>query len=107
MTYSVLLTQGAERDLEEIFHFVAERDGDDAAGELLETLVTTCESLHRSPERGSYPKQLLAIGMTDFRQLLAKPYRLIYRLAVDEVIVYLIAHERRDFQTLLEQRLLR
>lgn len=44
--------------------------------------------------------------MREFRQVNFKPYRLIYRVVGNDVIVYIIADGRRDMQSLLERRLL-
>ncbi len=58
------------------------------------------------PERGSYPKELLALGIREYRQAHFKPYRLIYRVSGKQVIIYIIADGRRDMQTLLTRRML-
>lgn len=38
--------------------------------------------------------------------MLSKPYRLIYRIVGEAIVVYLIADGRRDMQSLLARRLL-
>ena len=58
------------------------------------------------PERGSYPKELVGLGIKEYRQTFFKPYRVIYRVTGSQVIVYLIADGRRDMQTVLARRLL-
>jgi toxin ParE1/3/4 len=63
-------------------------------------------SLSESPDRGVYPKELLALGIRDYREIFFKPYRVIYRVAGDVVHVFLIADGLRDMQTLLQRRLL-
>ena len=63
-------------------------------------------SLSESPERGTYPKELLALGIRDYREIFFKPYRVIYRVMGDKVHVLLIVDGRRDMQTLLQRRLL-
>jgi len=64
------------------------------------------ESLSTHPERGSYPKELSALGIREYRQRFYKPYWIIYRVIGKRVYIYLIADGRRDFQTLLARRLL-
>jgi toxin ParE1/3/4 len=64
------------------------------------------ESLATHPERGSYPKEISALGSREYRQRFYKPYRIIYRVIGKRVYIYLIADGRRDFQTLLARRLL-
>lgn len=58
-----------------------------------------------NPERGSRPKELLALGIREYRQVFFKPYRAIYRVIGRRVYVYLVADGRRDMQTLLARRL--
>jgi len=64
------------------------------------------QSLATFPERGSHPKELLQLGIRDYRQTYFKPYRVIYRVVGQRVYVYLIVDGRRDMQTLLARRLL-
>jgi toxin ParE1/3/4 len=58
------------------------------------------------PERGSYPKELVSLGIKEYRQTFFKPYRVIYRATGSQVIIYLIADGRRDMQSVLARRLL-
>ena len=53
-----------------------------------------------------YPKELLSLGIRDYRQTFFKPYRMIYRVVERRVYVYLIVDARRDMQTRLARRLL-
>jgi toxin ParE1/3/4 len=66
----------------------------------------TFKGLSESPERGSYPKELLTLGIREYRQIFFKPYRVIYRIMGDRAYVLLIADGRRDMETLLQRRLL-
>ena len=106
MRYEVLLTEGAERDLEAIYDYVADFDSPASAGHVLDKLLETVETLMTSPERGSHPKELLVLGIRDYRQIFFKPYRVIYCVVEQRVYVYLIADGRRDMQSLLARRLL-
>ncbi len=104
--FEVLLTADAALDLEEIHDFIAEHDDPAKAAYVLDRIEQALESLAAYPERGSHPKELLALGMREYRQTSFKPYRLIYRVAGRRVIVYLIADGRRDMSALLARRLL-
>lgn len=104
--YSVLLTHGAEADLEALHAYLAEHRSPEDADRLLETLLQRVETLEAFPERGAVPGELVALGISEFRQLLIRPYRLFYRMIGRQVYVVLIADGRRDMQTLLQQRLL-
>lgn len=102
----VLLTAGAEQDLEAIHDSIAEFDSSRSAEHVLRRLLQVADGLSRTPQRGSYPRELLALGIKAYRQALFKPYRLIYRVSGDQVIVHLITDGRRDMQALLARRLL-
>lgn len=104
--YKVLLTAGAERDLEDLYGYIAEYDSLSNAEYVLDRLTQVAESLATFPERGSHPQELLALGIREYRQSLFKPYRVIYRVIGKQVIIYLIADGRRDMQSLLSRRLL-
>lgn len=104
--FEVLLTEGAEQDLEAIHNYISEFDGIDKANAVLDAMLPAIENLSQHPERGSYPKELAGLGIKEFRQTFFKPYRVIYRVTKSKVIIYLIADGRRDMQTLLARRLL-
>ena len=141
MSYKVLLTRSAERDLEEIYDYIAGNDTQGNADHVLDkltgmavaepampvslsptlsrkrarertnrcanfTLPEAAESLAAFPERGAYPKELLVLGIREYRQAHFKPYRLIYRVIGKQVFIYMIADGRRDIQTLLSRRML-
>jgi toxin ParE1/3/4 len=104
--YDVPVTEGAERDLESIYDYIAEFDSTANANYVLDRLLKVAESLAIFPERGSYPKELIALGIRDYRQTSFKPYGVIYRVLGQKVYIYLIADSRRQMQSLLTRRLL-
>jgi len=104
--YPVLLTRGSEQDLESIYDYIAEFDSPANAGYVLDRLMKAVEGLATFPERGSFPKELLALGVKEYRQTFFKPYRMIYRVIDKRVYVHVIADGRRDMQSLLARRLL-
>ena len=102
----VLLTAGAEQDLEAIHDYIAEFDCEASANRVLDQMTEVVESLSRFPERGNYPKELVALGIKEYRQVSFKPYRAIYRVIGDQVIIYVITDGRREMQSVLARRLL-
>lgn len=105
MRYTVYITLAAWRDLEEITDWVAENDSPAHANFLLDRLLQTAESVAESPHRGSRPAELPAGINAEFRQFFFKPYRIVYKIAEDRVIIYLIADGRRSLQSILLRRL--
>ena len=106
MPFAVLLTTDAARDLEDLYQYIAVHDAPGKADHVLTNIEKVFGGLSESPERGVYPKELLALGIRDYREIFFKPYRVIYRVAGDVGHVLLIADGRRDMQTLLQRRLL-
>lgn len=104
--FEVLLTEGAEQDLEAIHDYISEFDCVANANYVLDELMGVVESLSKLPERGSYPKELVGLGIKEYRQTFFKPYRVIYPVTGNQVIIYLIADGRRDMQSVLARRLL-
>lgn len=106
MRYKVLLTAGAESDLDALHGYLAEHDSPARANYVLDRLMEVAESLATFPERGSHPRELSALGIREYRQTYFKPYRVIYRVIGKQVIIYVIVDGRRDMQSLLSRRLL-
>ncbi|MEK7342344.1 MAG: type II toxin-antitoxin system RelE/ParE family toxin [Pseudomonadota bacterium] len=104
--YDVILTGPANDDLRSIHAYLAEVRTIEDADDLLDRLTERVRSLQNFPLRGSVPQELTASGMKDVRQLVYPPYRLIYSLVDNVVLILLIADGRRDMRTLMEQRLL-
>ena len=104
MPFKVFLTHGAARDLEELHEYISRHDSPGNAERVL--IEKTFSGLSDSPERGSYPKELLVLGIRSYREVFFKPYRIIYRVSGKFVHVLLIVDGRRDMQSLLQRRLL-
>ena len=107
MAFLVQLTADATHDLEEICDCIDRHDAPGRAEYVLEQIEKAFSSLSEYPERGSYPTELLDIGIREYREIFFRPYRIIYRVMENDVYVLVIADGRRDMQTLLQRRLLR
>lgn len=88
--YEVLLTEGAEQDLEARYDYIAEFDSVADTNHVLDRWMEVVDGLAQFPERGSYPRELVALGIREYRQTAFKPYRVIYRVLGSRVVVYLI-----------------
>jgi len=107
MAFEVVLTEDAERDLDDLFTYIATHDSRSNAQYVLTRIVEIAGGLATAPGRGSQPKELRTLGDRDYRQIFFKPYRLIYRVIGRQGALYLISDGRRDMQSLLAHRLLR
>lgn len=106
MLFPVRLTDDAAGDLEDLYDYIDLHDGPGKADHILEQIEKAFNSLSENPHRGAYPKELLTIGIREYREIFFKPYRIIYRVMENNVYVLLIADGRRDMQMLLQRRLL-
>ena len=106
MRFGVRLAPDALADLEEIHDWIALHDSPARAAHVEDQILAAIAGLARHPHRGAHPKELLALGIRDYRETFFKPYRILYRVEGRHVDVYLIADGRRDMQTLLARRLL-
>jgi toxin ParE1/3/4 len=106
MPFAVLLTDDAARDLDEIYDYIALHDVPQKADYVLEQIERAFSRLSESPNRGTHPKELLSLGIREYREVFFKPYRIIYRIMSNNVYVLLIVDGRRDMQSLLQRRLL-
>ena len=106
MSYQVLLTDDAVVDLENLYDYIESHDAPEKADYVLDKIEEAFSSLSENPERGAYPNELLALGLREYREILFKPYRIIYRVIAENVYVMVIADGRRDMQALLQRRLL-
>lgn len=105
--FEVLLTHDAELDLEELHAWLSEANSTPAADRLLTEMTQAMERLARFPNRGSIPRELLELGVQHYRQIPVKPWRLVYQVQDQRVIVMLIADTCRDLASLLMTRLVR
>ena len=106
-SFSVYLVSGARQDLLQLHRYVAGNDSLEKADKLIDDLQRTCSRLKTMPERGRILPELERIGIREFREIIFKPYRIIYGAVKSQVFVYCILDGRRDLQDLLEERLLR
>ena len=106
MSFLIQLTNDAVRDLEEKCDYIDRHDSAGRAGHVLERIEKAFSSLVEYPRRGSYPAELLDLGIREYREVFFKPYRIIYRVSGDRGYVLVIADGRRDMRALLERRLL-
>jgi len=107
MTLGVVLSEPALADLLDINDYYLVEVSDRVASNIIDSLETAINNLADFPDKGSIPKELLSLGIRQYRQVVEKPYRIIYETLADKIVVHAILDGRRDMQTLLMQRILR
>ena len=106
MPYHVRITDDAENDIEEIGEYIAKADSPMRAAHVIAEVRAITEGLHSLPNRGTRVQELEHVGRPGYREVLFKPYRIVYQVTDEIVDVLLIADGRRDMNTLLMRRLL-
>jgi len=104
--YRVQWAEVAVRDLEELVSYIATDSALDA-NRVLDRLEKRAAALESNPARGRVVPELAQFGMRTWRELVVRPYRVVYRIEADTVTVLAVVDGRRDLEDLLLERLLR
>jgi len=104
--WRVVWTEAATHDLVAIVSFITRKTPANAR-RLLLRLRSRADSLERSPQRGRVVPELASSGSRAWRELIVKPYRIVYRIRDDAVLVGAVIDGRRDLEELLLERLTR
>jgi len=104
--FRVEWAEAAVRDLEEIVAFLA-LESQQGAERVVRRVEDRAATLEASPARGRVVPELARFQMRTWRELVIRPYRLVYRIEGDMVIVLAVFDARRDLEDLLLERLLR
>lgn len=89
--FEVLITQRAERDIHEIWEYIA-LDHEEAADQFIEELLVQVDKLEICPEALSLIDENEALGVDGYRHLIYKKYRTIFRIQENSVIIVRVIH---------------
>jgi toxin ParE1/3/4 len=103
--YDVTWSEIAERDLFAIVEYVAD-DSPQRAYELFKQLRKKALSLRTFPDRGRVVPELQQQGITQYRELIVSPWRIIYRISERQVYVLSVLDSRRSVEDILLRRLI-
>ena len=105
-SFEVLWAAVAENDLLGIIDFIAE-DNPGVALDNLYKIKSSTAKLDHSPRRGRIVPELLKQGISRYREILIKPWRVIYRIEENRVYIVSVIDERRNVEDVLLARLLK
>ena len=74
---------------------------------VLDRLEQRTDALCLAAERGRLVPELKAVDVLQYRELIERPWRIIYRIEPDQVVVLAVLDGRRDLRSLLLERLVR
>jgi toxin ParE1/3/4 len=104
--FSVRWTKSAKADIRRIIQYVGTHGGPLVAEQLADKLLSRVEALAEHPERCRAVPELVEHGLSMYRELLVRPYRLVFRLRGRQVILLGLFDGRRDLEALLIERAL-
>ncbi len=104
--FTALWTRTAEADLNAIIDYIGAESPADAVNVLL-TLQRRAQALETQPARGRVVPELRAIDVRHYRELIERPWRIIYRIEQARVLVMAVFDSRRDLESILLDRLVR
>lgn len=99
-------TEAAAGDYEGILTYVAVRSGVLNARRLNEKLDRAISSLDTSPARCRIVPELRAEGLEMYRELIVRPYRILFRTYDKDVVLLAVVDGRRDLVEFLLARVL-
>lgn len=105
-SYQVLWTHTAQQDLTEIIDYIAQDSVDDALA-ILHKLESKAALLITLPNRGRVVPELLQTGISQHRERISAPWRIVYRVENRQVLIMAVLDSRRDLQAVLLNRIAR
>ena len=102
----VFWARTAAEDLAAVLDHIA-AENPDAAREVLRRIRERAQTLNAFSTRGRVVPELRGIGAIQYRELIERPWRLIYRIDRDRIVVVALLDARRDLVAVLLERLVR
>jgi toxin ParE1/3/4 len=104
--FEIVVSKGAEDDSDAIYRYIARVDGIARANSIEDRLMSAILSLETSPLRGKSPPEMQKLGIADFHEIQATPWRIFYYVEQDTVGIVAVLDGRRNVAELLQRRLL-
>ena len=104
--YKVQWTDTAKADLYSIIEYI-DNDNSGGAINVLEKIQLAGGKLEQNPGHGRYVPELRELDIYIYRELMIKPWRLIYRYDKQNVYILSVLDGRRHLESLLIERLVR
>ena len=106
MGIEITFSEDAENDLFEIYYYIAMNDSSGNAEKVKNKIINAAKKLSTLPNRGHSVKILLDT-YPEVLEIIINPYRIMYEISKNDVIILAILDSRRDLTELLQERFLR
>lgn len=104
--HRVVLSRLASRDIRAIRDYLWVHASPAIARKVVVQLLSAVDSLEANAHRGTMVDEFYALGQGPVRQLVSKPYRIIYHVSAGRVLIVLVCDGRRNVSALWQQRML-
>lgn len=104
-TFQVIWTKNAESDLELIIEYI-KTDSLEKAKNIFYEIKKECEKLNTFPNRNRTVPELQQIGIMEYKELIHKRWRIIYKIDSTSAYIMLVVDSSRNLEDILFQRLL-
>jgi plasmid stabilization system protein ParE len=104
--YSVLWAEIAESDLTMIVEYIAANSKSNAL-QVLKKIKEKTDNLYYQPDRGRIVPELLENGLLQYREIIVKPWRIIYRVSKMDVYILAVIDSRQNVEDVLLYRFIK
>ena len=102
--YQVVWSNIAENDLKSIIEYIAD-DSPSNAFKIFKNIKQKASMLFTFPERGRIVPELRDQGISQYREMIIPPWRILYRISENRVYVLSVLDSRRNIEDILLKRL--
>ncbi len=101
--YKVIWTNTAENDLLKILEYIAQSSPGNAL-KSLKKIKKQVSDLYFSPERCRIVPELYEHGITQYREMIISPWRIMYKIQNSSVFVLSVLDSRQNIEDILLKR---
>jgi len=101
--YDVVWSNVAENDLKNIIGYIAD-DNPPYALKLFKNIKQKASSFYVFPERGRIVPELRDQGISQYRELVISPWRILYRISEKSAFVLSVLDSRQNIEDFLLKR---
>jgi toxin ParE1/3/4 len=102
----VIFSGKAYKDLRSLYYYIKENDSKQAANKIYHGIQKQCNELVQFPQKRHVPPELERISVYSYLEINYKPYRIIYRISEDTIIIFGVFDGRRNMTDILTKRLI-
>lgn len=102
--FQVIWAGSAVQDLENIIAYIAENSPSNTM-KILSKIKKSVSDLYHSPHRGRFVPELQSQGILLYRELVIAPWRIMYRVSENTVLVLSVFDSRQNIEDILLKKL--